>query len=432
MGLLFVLLSLSAAAARAQARIPAPPKVVVVGAGFGGLEAALRLSREDAEVIVIDRENHHVFQPLLYQVASGELSPAQIAQPIRRLLSGRSNVRVVMGEARSVDLERKTVALDGHELSYDKLILAAGVRSNYFGRPDWAENAPSLKAIDDAVEIRRRVLSAFEAAEQELDEARRRELLTFVVVGGGPTGVELAGSLKELAVSLRREFRSIDPARARVVLLEGGPRILPFLDEKLGAAARKALSRRGVEVHTGAQVCEVSASSAKTKTESFRAATVLWASGVEASPLSRTLGVELDVAGRVKVEPDLSIPGHPDAFVVGDLAALIQDGRQLPGLARPAIRMGRHAAENVARSLRGLTPKNFRFNDPGIVAVIARHAAVGSIGGLRIAGLVAWLAWLAIHLAFLKGWRSRVAVAIEWLWSYVTRRKGARLITGKR
>jgi NADH dehydrogenase len=415
-----------------MAREAAIPHVVIVGGGFAGLEAARRLGRRPARVTLLDRRNHHLFQPLLYQVATASLSPADIATPLRSILRRHRNVSVILAEAGAVDLAGQRVVLDRGEIAYDALVVAAGASHSYFGHDDWELLAPGLKTLEDALEIRRRVLLAFEAAERATDGAERHALLTFVIIGGGPTGVELAGALAEISrQTIARDFRVIDPTQARIVLLEGGPRILPTFPEALSHSAAAALRRIGVEVRTNALVTRVTPDAVWVGGEQVRCRAVLWAAGVAASPLARSLGVPLDRAGRVLVEADLSIPGHPEAFVVGDLAAFLhQDGGPLPGIAPVAMQQGRAVAENVWRRLNGQPTVPFRYRDKGYMATIGRAAAVAVIGRLHLSGRIAWLAWVLVHIAFLIGFRNRFIVLFEWAWAYVTFQRGARLITG--
>jgi NADH:ubiquinone reductase (H+-translocating) len=410
--------------------------VLIIGGGFGGLYAAFTLSRRPVQVTVLDRRNHHLFQPLLYQVATAALSPGNIAQPIRHILRGSPNTRVLLGEASAVDLAaRRVVLADGDALDYDCLILATGASHAYFGHDEWRPLAPGLKDIDDALEIRRRMLLAFETAEREEDPARRQALLTFVIVGGGPTGVELAGVLGEIARDvLVHDFRAIDPRHARIVLLEAGPRLLAGFDPSLSAAAARELAVRGVEVRPTTAVTRIAPGLVEAGDLRIAAETVVWAAGVTASPLARTLGVPLDRIGRVIVEPDLSVPGHPEAFVIGDVAAFRHDpatgGAPLPGLAPVAIQMGRHAAKTILDAARGVPSRPFRYRDRGIMATIGRGAAVAQSGRLRLTGFVAWIAWVLIHVLLLIGFRNRLVVMIEWAWAYVTFNRGVRLITG--
>jgi NADH dehydrogenase len=409
------------------------PHVVIVGGGFAGLYAARALGRAPVRVTVVDRHNYHLFQPLLYQVATAGLSPGDIAQPIRGVLRRSPNIRVILAEAVSVDVTGRRLVLADGELAYDYLVLATGATHAYFGHDEWRPYAPGLKDLDDALEIRRRVLGAFEAAEREGHEVPRRAWLTFVIVGGGPTGVELAGTLAEIARhALRHDFRAIDPGQARILLLEAGPRVLAGFDPSLSAAAARQLAALGVEVRTGSAVTRIAAGLVETGVERIETETVLWAAGVTASPLARTLGVPLDRAGRVRVAPDLSIPGHPEVFVVGDLATVLgSDGSSLPGMAPVAIQMGRHAAVSIQRSARGEASRAFRYRDKGMMATIGRHAAVAQLGRLRLRGTVAWVTWLAVHLVFLIGFRNRLLVLVEWAWAYLTFNRGVRLITGR-
>ena len=408
------------------------PHVVIVGGGFGGLNAARALARRPVRVTLLDRRNYHLFQPLLYQVASAALSPADIATPLRSILRKAANVSVLLAEAETIDFTNRRLVLDRGELGYDALILAAGAGHSYFGHDDWELLAPGLKTLEDALEIRRRVLLAFEAAEREPDGAERRALLTFVIVGAGPTGVELAGALAEIArETIARDFRAIDPRQARVILLEGGPRILPSFPEALSKRAQMALSRLGVEVRTGSTVTRITPDAVWVGGEQIRSRAVLWAAGVAAAPLARSLGAPLDRAGRVLVEPDLSIPGHPEAFVIGDLAAFIhQTGQPLPGLAPVAIQQGRAVADNVWRRLRGEPTRPFHYFDKGSMAAIGRAKAVAVMGRLRLWGFPAWLAWVFVHILYLIGFRNRFLVVFEWAWAYFTYQRGARLITG--
>jgi NADH dehydrogenase len=409
-------------------------RVVIVGGGFGGLDAARWLAGAPVAVTLLDRHNHHVFQPLLYQVATAGLSPGDIAAPIRWILRGQPNVRVLLAEVRDVDLPGRKVLLDdGSAIDYDYLILAAGATHSYFGHDDWAAAAPGLKTLDDALAIRRRLLLAFELAERTTDPAEHRRLLTFAVVGGGPTGVELAGMIIEIARhSLRREFKTIDPESARVVLIEAGPTILPSFPERLRDKARRALRRLGVEVSENARVTRIEAGALWIGEERLAAHTILWAAGVAASPLGRALGgVPLDRAGRVRVEPDLSVPGWPEVFVIGDLACVEQPGgAELPGVAQAAKQAGKHAARNIERRCRGLATLPFRYRDPGNLATIGRAAAVADLGWLRLSGFPAWAFWLFVHILFLIGFRNRLSVMLQWAASYLTYQRSVRLITG--
>jgi NADH:ubiquinone reductase (H+-translocating) len=408
------------------------PHVVIVGGGFGGLNAARRLARHPVRVTLIDRENYHLFQPLLYQVATAALSPADIAVPIRSILRGARNVRVVLAEATAVDADAKQVRLaDGSLVGYDYLILATGARHAYFGHPEWEGLAPGLKSIEDATEIRRRGLMALERAEREPDPAERAALLTFVVVGGGPTGVELAGAMAEVGRrTVARDFRMIDPRRERVLLLEGGPRILATFPEDLAREAHRALTALGVEVRTNARVTDVSEAGVKVGDEFIPARTVYWAAGVAPSPLVRTLGAPLDKAGHVLVEPDLTVPGHPEVYAIGDVATFLhQTGRPLPGVAQVAIQQGKAAADNVWRSVQGRPRARFRYRDLGNLATIGRGAAIADLGRIHLSGFIAWLFWSGVHIYNLIGFEQRLLVMLQWAWLYVTFRRAARLIT---
>jgi NADH dehydrogenase len=411
----------------------AAPHVVIVGGGFAGLYAARALRRAPVRVTILDRRNHHLFQPLLYQVATAALSPGDIAYPIRAVLARQANTRVWMAEAVGVDLAGRRVLLSDGTLAYDYLILAAGCRHSYFGHDDWGRLAPGLKSLEDAFAIRTRIISAFELAEREVDERRRRDRMTFAVVGGGPTGVELAGAIAEIACKvLRRDFRVIDPCTARVLLVEAGARILPAFPEELSAKAESSLARLGVEVWKECPVTEIDAGRLRAGGRDVVAANVFWAAGVAASPLAATLGVALDRAGRVLVEPDLTVPAHPAVFAVGDLAAFLhQTGKPLPGVAPVAIQQGRHAAENIVRAVRGQPAHPFRYADRGSLATIGRAAAVAAVGRLRFSGYPAWLVWLFVHIFWLIGFRNRFLVLFEWAWAYVTYQRAVRLITGE-
>jgi len=408
-------------------------RVVIIGAGFGGLYAARALKNADAEVIVVDRRNHHLFQPLLYQVATAGLSPGDIAAPIRAILARQENTRVLLEEVVAIDLAERRIQLREGTLSYDYLVLATGASHAYFGHDEWERFAPGLKSLEDALEIRRRILFAFEKAEREADAAKRADLLTFVVIGGGPTGVELAGTMAEISRRvLVRDFRAIDPRAARIVLIEAGPRILPTYPPDLSAAAEVQLKRLGAEVWTNAPVTSVEANQVIASGRVVRASTILWAAGVAASPLARSLGVELDKAGRVMVQADLSVPGHPEVFVIGDLAAFThQTGKPLPGVAPVAIQQGRHAARNILRALDGKPSLPFHYFDKGNLATIGRAAAVADLGRLKFSGFLAWVAWLCVHIFFLIGFRNRFIVLFDWAWAYFTSQRGARLITGE-
>lgn len=407
------------------------PHIVIVGAGFGGLYAARALARAPVEVTVVDRRNHHLFQPLLYQVATASLNPSDIASPVRRILRHQRNAHVILGEVTGVDVAGKRVFLDGREIAYDFLVLATGATHSYFGHDEWTKHAPGLKSIEDALEIRRRLLYAFEAAELEEDTRRRRAWLTFAIVGGGPTGVELAGSLAEIARhALARDFRHIDPTQARIVLIEGQERILPSFSTKLSENAARELARLGVEVRTGSPVTGMDEDGVWLGDDHVDARTILWAAGVAASPLARTLGVPLDRAGRVLVRPDLTIPGRDDVFVVGDLAALEQEGRTIPGVAQAAMQGARHTAGNILRALEGRPSQPFRYRDKGMLATIGRAAAVADFRHGSMSGFPAWVAWLLVHIWFLIGFRNRVMVMIQWMWAFLSYERGARLITG--
>lgn len=408
-----------------------PLRVVILGGGFAGLEAARRLRGAPVRVTVVDRRNHHLFQPLLYQVATAGLNPADIASPIRKILRWQQNAEVLLAEATGVDPERRLVLLADGELSYDFLVVATGTTHSYFGRDDWAAFAPGLKTVEDALEIRRRILFAFEAAECEDDPGRRRAWMTFVVVGGGPTGVELAGALREISsFTLARDFRHIEPEAARILLVEALPRVLPSYPEDLSEKARRQLARMGVEVRTGARVTALDAQGVTLGEERITARTVLWGAGVSASPLGRALGAPLDRAGRVLVQPDLSVPGHPEVFVIGDLAHFEQDGQAVFGVAPAAIQAGRHVARAILADLEDRPRSAFRYRDKGTMATIGRARAVAMIGPVHLSGFLAWVAWLVIHLFFLIGFRNRLLVLLEWAWSYLTFERGARLITG--
>jgi NADH:ubiquinone reductase (H+-translocating) len=412
------------------------PRVVIVGGGFGGLQAAKALANAPVRVTLVDRRNHHLFQPLLYQVATAALSPADIAQPIRSVLRGQRNVDVVLAEVDAIDVAAKEVVLDEEQqtrrLPYDYLILAAGANHAYFGHDEWAPNAPGLKTLEDALAIRRRILLSFEEAEREPDPVRRKALMTFVVVGGGPTGVEMAGAIAEIArFSLARDFRHIDTRDARVILIEAGTELLAAFPDRLSRQALRDLERLGVDVRFGKPVTAIAADAVTVGDETIPANTIIWAAGVQSSPLGRSLGVELDRAGRVLVNPDLSLPGHPDIFVIGDMASLEdRRGRPLPGVAQVAMQQGAWAAANIVRAIEGQPAHPFRYRDLGNMATIGRNSAVADIRGLRLTGFVAWLAWAVVHILNLIGFRNRVLVALQWLWSYLTLQRGARLITG--
>jgi NADH dehydrogenase len=406
------------------------PRVVIVGAGFGGLSAAQSLASADIDLTVIDRNNYHLFQPLLYQVATAGLSPSEIAYPIRTILRRWRNIRVMLGEVTGVDLDDKRVHVDNETISYDYLIVAAGARHSYFGHPEWEENAPGLKSIEDAFEIRRRVLLAFEHAEREPDAERRRAFLTFVVVGGGPTGVELAGAIAEIACQvLPKDFRVADTAHAQTILVEAGPRILSTFPPELSARAAEALRRRCVDVRTGATVERIESGRVTIAGQSVATETVLWAAGVTAASITRTLGLSLDGAGRVMVNSDLRVAGRSELFVIGDAAATTDaHGTHLPGLAPVAIQAGRHAALSIRAIIDGRQPRAFVYSDRGIMATIGRGYAVASTGSLRLSGYLGWLAWLFVHILWLVGFRSKSVVLIEWAWAYLANQRSGRLI----
>jgi NADH dehydrogenase len=421
-----------------SARIPAShgnrPRVVVVGAGFGGLEAARKLARSPVDVTVIDRRNYHLFQPLLYQVATAALSPADIAQPIRAVLRDQQNATVLLDEVIGVDVAARRVETRfGADQSYDYLILATGSQYAYFGHDDWPRLAPGLKSIDDATLIRRRVLFAFEEAETVTDPEIRQRLLTFVLVGAGPTGVEMAGALVELAhATLSRDFRHINPHTAHILLIEAGPRVLSGFPERLAAFAQHSLERMGVEVLLDTPIEAIDQAGVVARGKRFEAATVIWCAGVEASPVARWLGVPAGPGGRVRVAPDLSVPGHAEIFVIGDAAFVTgPTGEPLPGLAPVAKQQGQYVGEVVARLVRGepaLPP--FRYRDQGALATIGRHSAIADLGWIRLTGPVAWILWGIVHIFFLIGFRSRMAVFLNWIWAWLTYGRGARLITG--
>jgi NADH dehydrogenase len=413
--------------------VSALPHVVIIGAGFGGLYASRALKRAAARVTVLDRRNHHVFQPLLYQVAMAALSPGDIASPIRWILRRQRNVEVLLAEVARIDAARNTVVLTDGEVTYDYLIVAAGATHAYFGHDEWRKVAPGLKSIEDALDIRRRVLLAFERAEREPDPQKRARLLTFVLIGAGPTGVEMAGALAEISrQSLARDFRHFDPGSARIVLVEGGPAVLAAFPDSLRAAALQDLKDLGVEVRLNSVVTGVAPGRVTIGSETIEAETVLWAAGVAASPLGASLGVPLDRAGRVKVEPDLTVPGHPNVFVIGDLASLTdQSGKPLPGVAQVAIQMGKHAVRNIRRAIDQQPLLAFRYKDLGNMATIGRASAVADFGTFRLQGYVAWLAWLFVHLVNLIGFRNRLLVLVQWAWAYISYQRAIRLITGE-
>ncbi|MDP3719766.1 MAG: NAD(P)/FAD-dependent oxidoreductase [Acidobacteriota bacterium] len=408
------------------------PQVVIVGGGFAGLAAARELRNVECEVTIIDRHNHHVFQPLLYQVATAGLSPGDIASPIRWILRKQPRLRVLLGTVDRIDSTARQVWMDGRDVvSYDYLIVAAGATHSYFGHDEWRDAAPGLKTLDDALAIRRRLLLAFEQAEREHNAVRQRRLLTFVIIGGGPTGVEMAGALAEIArQALRSEFDAIDPASARILLIEAGPSILPAFPANLRASARRALRRLGVDVREGAAVTHVEHGAVVIGDERVEAHTILWAAGVAAAPVGRDLGPGLDRAGRVNVAPDLTVPEHAGVFVAGDLANFPhQTGKPLPGVAQVAKQQGTHAARNIARLLRGDATRPFRYLDPGNMATIGRANALADFGWLQVSGFAGWLLWLFVHILFLIGFRNRLSVLLQWGAAYLTYQRSVRLIT---
>ncbi|HEU4581386.1 MAG TPA: NAD(P)/FAD-dependent oxidoreductase [Polyangiaceae bacterium] len=405
------------------------PHVVIIGAGFGGLAAAKALRGREVRITLIDRTNHHLFQPLLYQVATAALAAPDIAAPVRALLSRQSNASVWLADVERIDAERRQVLARGQRLDYDYLILAAGMRHGYFGHDSWAELAPGLKTLAEALDIRRRVLRAFEAAEIEPALEERRAWTTFVVIGGGPTGVELAGALAEIAGrTLAHDFRRFDPATTRVVLVEAGPRLLPSFDARLSASAERELRGLGIDVRTGVAVSEIGADFVTIGDDRIRARTVLWAAGVRANERAADLGVPVDKLGRIWVQDDLSVPDRPELFVVGDLIAKTQDGKALPGVAQLAMQSGRHAALNVLRSVRGEPRQPFRYVDKGSMATIGRNKAVAEIGRFRFSGVLAWWLWLTVHLMSLVEFRRRLAVLFEWAWAYLSWQRSSRVI----
>ncbi|HUO34975.1 MAG TPA: NAD(P)/FAD-dependent oxidoreductase [Candidatus Acidoferrum sp.] len=416
-------------------------RVVIIGGGFGGLSVTRALGRAPVDVMLVDRCNYHSFQPLLYQVATGSLSPANIASPLRHILKRQQNTTVLLAEATHVDVQRRCVTLSDGEIPYDTLVIAAGARHQYFGHDEWEKYAPGLKTIEDATAMRRRILVAFEAAERETDPEKLRAWLTFVIVGGGPTGAELAGALGEIANdTLRRDFRHIDPSKAQIILVEGADRVLPSYPPRLSAAAKKMLESLGVSVRTSMMVTEIREECVTItmggRHEEIPTRTVLWAAGVLGSPLGRILekeaGAKLDRSGRVIVEPDLTIPGHPEIFIVGDLANFShQTGHPLPGVAQPAIQEGKHVAKTILRRLRGEPGKPFHYFDKGNMATIGRHAAVADLHWLQISGVPAWFLWIFIHIAYIVQFQNRLLILMQWAWLYWTYDRAARLITGK-
>ena len=410
---------------------PRKPHVVIVGAGFGGLEAAKLLIEEPVRMTVIDRTNHHLFQPLLYQVATAALSPADIAAPIRGVLGRCRNTEVMLAEVKSVNVEARTVTTGEREITYDYLILATGARHSYFGHDEWEKLAPGLKSLEDAIEIRRRLLLAFEYAEKINDEAAKKAAMTFVIIGGGPTGVEMAGAIAEIArYTLAKDFRHIDPSSARVVLVEGDKRIISAFPEDLSAKALDQLKELGVEVHTGVHATNLTEEGLQVGDEFIPCRVKVWAAGNTASFVGKTTGAPVDRAGRVIVNEDLTIPGHREVQVIGDLANFSHDGgKPLPGVSPVAMQQGRHAARNILAMMEGRDPERFRYWDKGSMATIGRNRAVADVHWFHFSGLLAWLAWLFVHIIFLVGFRNRLAVLIQWAWAYVTFNKGARLIT---
>jgi NADH dehydrogenase len=408
------------------------PRVVIVGAGFGGLNAARSLARDNVQITIVDRKNHHTFQPLLYQVATAALSPGEIAEPIRSVFRSNSNVISLLEEVQGFDLDRRLVHTGDQDIPYDYLVVAAGATHAYFGHDEWKLFAPGLKTIEDALEIRRRVLLTFELAERQAVMGVSDEPLNFVVVGAGPTGVELAGTLAEITRHvLAHEFRNIDPSRARIILVEGGPRVLAAYPDDLSRSAEEQLRRLGVEVRTSTMVTSIEAGAVRIGETRIVAPVILWAAGVAASALGKALGVPVDRAGRVLVNADLSIPGHPEVFVVGDLAALKdENGKMLPGVAPVAIQEGKFVAKTIRRDLARKPRENFHYWDKGSLATIGRAAAIAQFGKIHISGFIAWLSWLFVHIFFLIGFQNRLLVFIQWAWSYFTYERGARLITG--
>jgi NADH dehydrogenase len=407
------------------------PRVVIVGAGFGGLEAAKKLAGQDVRVTVIDRTNYHLFQPLLYQVATAALSPADIAAPVWAILSRWKNMEVILAEVQSVDVAAKKIKTTDMEIPYDFLILATGARHSYFGHNEWEKLAPGLKSLEDAIELRRRLLMAFEYAEKITDEAARKAAMTFVIIGGGPTGVEMAGAIAEIArYTLAKDFRHIDPSQARVILIEGEPRLLASFPEDLSASAMKQLVDLGVEVRASVCATNLTETGLQVGDEFIPCRVKIWAAGNNASFVGKTLGVPVDRVGRVMVNDDLAIPGHPEVQVIGDLANFShQTGQPLPGVSPVAMQQGRHAAKNILRMIKNREPQRFRYWDKGSMATIGRNKAVADLNFVHLSGLPAWLVWLFVHIIFLVGFRNRLAVLFQWAWAYFTFNAGARLIT---
>ncbi|MFL5484015.1 MAG: NAD(P)/FAD-dependent oxidoreductase [Gemmatimonadaceae bacterium] len=411
---------------------PVRPRVVIVGGGFGGISAARALRSANVDITLIDRTNHFIFQPLLYQVATAALAPSDITAPIRWIVRHLRNIEVLMAEVREVDVQRRVVRVDDElrEIPYDYLIVATGSRHAYFGHNEWEPYAPGLKAVEDASEIRRRFLLAYENAEKSVDEKAREEYLTFVIVGGGPTGVELAGAFPYIArKALAPDFKRVDTRRTRVILVEAGPRILPTFPEDLAARAQRDLNELGVEVRVNSFVTAVEADGVRIGNEKIRARNAFWAAGNLASPVGKFLDGPLDRAGRIQVNPDLSVPGHPEIFAIGDLAALVQDGRPVPGVGPAAIQEGKSAGKNIKRDLRREPRKNFRYWNKGDLAVIGRSRAIADLGWIRFAGRLAWFFWLFVHIMYLVGFRNRAVVFFEWAYAYFTNQAGVRLIT---
>ncbi len=413
------------------------PRILIIGGGFAGLEVAKGLKGIDAEVALLDRKNHHVFQPLLYQVATASLSPASVSAPIRSALGRNSKCQVVLSNVTGIDVERKRIMVEEGSVPYDYLVLAVGARHDYFGNDGWEAIAPGLKTIEDATEIRRRMLLAFESAEHEADEEARRAALTFAVIGGGPTGVELAGAIKSIASrTLPREYRNIDTATARVILFQGGPRVLDGFPESLSARAKKDLERLGVEVNVNTRVTELDANGVRVGSEYIPAKNVFWAAGVKASPLLRYLNAETDRTGRVIVNPDLSVTSHPEIFVLGDAASFTPEGqeRALPGVAQVAIQMGRYASRVIREEINSgsstTRQRPFKYFDKGSMAIIGKNKAVASVGRFKMAGMIAWMLWAVVHIAFIVGFRNRFRVLLNWAWSWILDTHDARLITG--
>ncbi len=407
------------------------PHVVIIGAGFGGLQAAKKLACKDVRVTVIDRTNYHLFQPLLYQVATAALSPADIAAPVRAVLSKCKNMEVMLAEVQSVDVDARKIKTTDMEIAYDFLIVATGARHSYFGHNEWEKFAPGLKSLEDAIELRRRLLMAFEYAEKITDEAARKAAMTFVIIGGGPTGVEMAGAIAEIArYTLAKDFRHIDPSQARVILIEAEPRLLAVFPEDLSASAMKQLVALGVEVRTGTRATNLTETGLQVGDEFIPCRVKIWAAGNTASFVGKTLGAPVDRVGRVMVNDDLTIPGHPEVQVIGDLANFShQTGQPLPGVSPVAMQQGRHAARNILRMIANRKPQRFRYWDKGSMATIGRNKAVADLNFVHLSGLPAWLVWLFVHIIFLVGFRNRIAVLFQWAWAYFTFNKGARLIT---